>query len=125
MRNQSINPCMWFIGGERLFLDNGGMGRHQNFGIGCLCGHNNDSAGKLIVFGCCRGGALMTRVHNLFRGTEISFSPCNTTKKSRPGLKMLRKATLMLLNKNPLKNLAISRWLLKMQGGVAVGYWFG
>jgi hypothetical protein len=74
-----------------------------------------------MVFGCCGGGgALMTRVRDFFRGPEISFSPCNTTKKSGPGLKMLRKGTLRLLNKNPLENLAISGWLLKMQGGVAV-----
>jgi hypothetical protein len=33
---------------------------------------------------------------------------------------MLRKGKLRLLNKNPLENLAISGWLLKMQGGVAV-----
>jgi hypothetical protein len=64
----------------------------------------------------------MTRVQDFFRGPEISFSPCNTTKKSGPGLKMLRKGKLRLLNKNPLENVAISRWLLKMQGGVAVCY---
>jgi hypothetical protein len=48
----------WFIGGERLFLDNGGMGRHRNFGIGCLCGCDKGSAGKLMVFGCCGGGGI-------------------------------------------------------------------
>jgi hypothetical protein len=63
------------------------------------------------------GGALITRARDFFRGPEISFSPCNTTKKSGPGLKMLRKGTLSLLNKNPLENLAISGWLLKKQGG--------
>jgi hypothetical protein len=66
------------------------------------------------------GGALMTRARDFFRGSEMSFSPCNTTKKSGPGLKMLRNGKLRLLNKNPLENLAISGWLLKMQGGVAV-----
>jgi hypothetical protein len=59
----------------------------------------------------------MTRAWDFFRGPEISFSLYNTTKKSRPGLKMLRKGELRLLNKNPLENLAISGWLLKMQGG--------
>jgi hypothetical protein len=59
----------------------------------------------------------MTRVWDLFRGPEISFSPCNTTKKSGPALKMLRKGKLRLRNKYPLENLVISGWLLKMQGG--------
>jgi hypothetical protein len=62
----------------------------------------------------------MSRVWDFFRGPEISFLPCNMTKKSRPGLKMLHKGKFRLLNKNPLETLAISRWLLKMQGGVAV-----
>jgi hypothetical protein len=34
------HPRRWFIRGERLFLDNGGTGRHRNFGIGCLCGRD-------------------------------------------------------------------------------------
>jgi hypothetical protein len=50
----------------------------------------------------------MTRAQDFFRGLEISFSPCNMTKKSGPGLKMLRKGKLGLLNKNPLEILAIS-----------------
>jgi hypothetical protein len=62
----------------------------------------------------------MTRARDFFRGPEISFSPCGTTKKSGPGQKMLRKGKLRLLHKNPLENLAIFGWLLKMQGGVAV-----
>jgi hypothetical protein len=66
------------------------------------------------------GGALIPRAQDFFRGPEISFSPCNTTKNSGPGLKMLCKGKLRLLNKNPLENLAISGWLLKKQGGVAV-----
>jgi hypothetical protein len=49
----------------------------------------------------------MTRVWDFFRGPEISFSPCNTTKKSRPSLKILHKGKLRLLNKNPLENLVM------------------
>jgi hypothetical protein len=48
--------CTWFIRRERLFLDNGGVGRYWNFRIGYLCSHDKDSTAILMVFGCCKGG---------------------------------------------------------------------